>query len=330
VIPGVQYTYTVSAFDAAGNTSPQSSSVLAETSPSTDLTPPSVPGNLKSSNVTSTTLTLTWSPSSDNVAVAGYRIFRNGTQVGTTGTTSYTDTGLLASTTYTYTVAAYDSSNNLSAQSQDLVVTTTSAAAISPSFVQVNSDQVSTGTSVSVAFHAPTQAGNTIVVYVIWNNAGSVALTDSRGDSFVTVGSPVSWANGYSAQIFYAPKIVGGTDTVTATFRTSVTAFGVLYAHEYAGISASNPVDVSSSASGSSATLNSGTAITTGVNDLIFGAGVSDNAVTAAGSGFLSRDMAYGNITEDRVASSIGSYAATATHNGQHWGMQMVAFRPAQ
>jgi hypothetical protein len=109
-----------------------------------------------------------------------------------------------------------------------------------------------------------------------------------------------------------------------------VTAFGVVYVHEYAGISPTSPVDVSSSAIGSSATLNSGSVTTTGVNELIFGAGVSDNNVTAAGSSFISRDLAYGNITEDRVASSIGPYSAAATHNGKLWGMQVVAFRPAQ
>ena len=76
--------------------------------------------------------------------------------------------------------------------------------------------------------------------------------------------------------------------------------------------------------------LNSGAATTTTANDLIFAAGVSDFAVTAAGSGFTARDLAYGNITEDKAAASIGSYSATAPHNGQQWGMQMVAFRPAQ
>jgi len=51
--------------------------------------------------------------------------------------------------------------------------------------------------------------------------------------------------------------------------------------------------------------------------------------VTAAGPGFAARDTAYGNITEDRVAVSAGSYSATATHNGLAWGMQLIAFRPA-
>jgi hypothetical protein len=199
-----------------------------------------------------------------------------------------------------------------------------------PSFVQVNHNQVSSGTNISVAFHAPTVAGNTIVVYVIWNNAGNVRVADSRGNTFANIGAPVNWGSGYRAQVFYAPINTAGSDTINATFQTPITSFGVIYAHEYAGISRIDPVDVTTSASGSSTSLDSGSATTTSANDLIFGIGVSDNTVTAAGSGFASRDLAYGNITEDRVAGSIGSYAAKATHSGRVWGMQMVAFRGAQ
>jgi len=329
-VPGVQYTYAVAAFDAAGNTSGQSAPVIAETSAVPDITPPSIPANLQASAVTSTSLTVAWSASVDNVAVAGYRVFRNGAQVASTTGPKYADTGLVATTTYSYTVEAYDTSNNVSAQSQPVIVTTTSTAVTPPSLVQVNNNQISSGTSTSVTLNTPTVAGNTIVVYVIWSNTGSVALTDSRGNTFVSVGGAMSWGSGYNAQIFYAPNIVGGADTVTAAFRTAVSSFGVVYAHEYTGISAVNPVDVTTSATGASAQLNSGTATTTSANDLIFGAGVSDNAVTAAGSGFASRDLAYGNITEDRIAGSVGSYAATATHNGSIWGIQMVAFRAAQ
>jgi hypothetical protein len=100
-----------------------------------------------------------------------------------------------------------------------------------------------------------------------------------------------------------------------------------VYAHEYAGISTTNPVDVTVAIAGSSTILNSGNATTTSPNDLIFGAGVSDNIVTSAGTGFIARDLAYGNITEDHVAGSPGTYNATATHNGRLWAMQMVAFR---
>jgi hypothetical protein len=249
--------------------------------------------------------------------------------VGITTLTSYADTGLAASTSYIYTVAAYDASGNVSAPSGQLVVATTAIVSRPPSFVQVNNNQIASGLSISVAFKSLTQAGNTIVAYVIWSNAGNVALTDTRGDAFLSPASPVGWGANCRAQVFYAANIAGGADTVTATFQNAVNSFGVVYIHEYSGINPLNPVDGTVSASGSSSTPNSGTVVTTQPNDLIFGAGVSDNTVTAAGSGFTARSTAYGNLTEDRIATSTGSYSATASHNGSAWGMQMIAFRPA-
>ncbi len=322
------YSYSVAAFDAAGNVSGQSLTATASTG-GADTIPPSVPSGLASSNVSQTSLTLSWTASSDNVGVAGYQIFRNGTQVGTTASTSYTDTGLAASTTYDYSVAAYDSSNNHSSQSGQIIVTTLAPAGHAPTFVQMTQAQISNGSSVSVPFNSATTSGNTIVAYVIWSNVASATVTDSQGNTFKSVTAPVSWGGSNSTQIFYATNVAGGADTVTATFRNAVSSFGVIYIHEYAGINATNPVDVSVSATGSSAAMNSGSATTTSPNDLIFGAGVSDMAVTAAGPGFAARSMAFGNVTEDESATSAGSYAGTATHDGAVWEMQMVAFRAA-
>jgi LmbE family N-acetylglucosaminyl deacetylase/chitodextrinase len=73
-----------------------------------DTTPPSVPTGLTASAVSTTQIHLEWTASTDNVGVAGYRIYRNGTAIGTTTTNSYTDNGLSANTRYTYTVSAYD------------------------------------------------------------------------------------------------------------------------------------------------------------------------------------------------------------------------------
>jgi hypothetical protein len=67
---------------------------------------------------------LSWTASTDNVGVTGYQIFRNGTQVGTSTGTTFTDSGLAASTTYTYTVKATDAAGNVSAASNSLNVTT--------------------------------------------------------------------------------------------------------------------------------------------------------------------------------------------------------------
>ncbi|TYP71890.1 beta-fructofuranosidase [Paenibacillus methanolicus] len=89
-----------------------------------DTQAPTAPANLQAPSKTSNSVTLSWGASSDNVGVTGYVIFRNGTQVGTSTTTGYTDTGLTANTAYAYTVKASDAAGNLSAASSSLPVTT--------------------------------------------------------------------------------------------------------------------------------------------------------------------------------------------------------------
>jgi chitodextrinase len=119
---GTSYSYAVDAFDAAGNLSTQSASV--STSTLSDTTAPSVPTSLVATPVSASQINLSWSASTDNVGVTGYKVYRNGVQVGTTAATSYSDTGLAASTGYSYTVAAYDAASNTSAQSGSVSATT--------------------------------------------------------------------------------------------------------------------------------------------------------------------------------------------------------------
>src|SRR5205814_985503 len=106
--PSTTYSYTVAAYDAAGNLSAQSASASATTPAPPDTTPPSVPTGLAATAVSSSQINLSWTASTDNVRVSGYRVYRGGTQIATTTTTAYANTGLAPSTTYSYTVAAYD------------------------------------------------------------------------------------------------------------------------------------------------------------------------------------------------------------------------------
>ncbi|SDH05060.1 glycosyl hydrolase family 18 protein [Nonomuraea jiangxiensis] len=121
------YTYTVRARDAAGNRSANSNTVTATTTGGggTDTTAPSVPGNLRSTGVTSNSVSLAWNASTDNVAVTGYEVYRAGTLVTTVTGTTYTDTGRTANTSYTYTVRARDAAGNRSANSNTVTATTT-------------------------------------------------------------------------------------------------------------------------------------------------------------------------------------------------------------
>src|SRR5205814_522712 len=114
------YSYTVAARDAAGNTSANSASASVTIA---DTTPPTTPTGLTAAVAGSTGANLSWTASTDNVAVTGYIVRRNGVQVATPTTTSFADTGLSAATTYSYTVAARDAAGNTSANSASASVT---------------------------------------------------------------------------------------------------------------------------------------------------------------------------------------------------------------
>jgi chitodextrinase len=103
------YQYHVDAVDAAGNIA--SSSTLT-VSTATDTTPPTAPGNLRSTTITSSSIGIAWNVSTDNVGIAYYRVYRNSVQISQTTSTTYTDTALAAATNYSYTVRAYDAAGN--------------------------------------------------------------------------------------------------------------------------------------------------------------------------------------------------------------------------
>ena len=100
------------------------SSNITVTGPPPDATPPSVPQNLIATAISSSQVNLSWSASSDNVGVTGYRVFRNGTQVGAPAGPSFQDVTVAPSTTYSYAVAAVDAVGNVSGQSLAVSVTT--------------------------------------------------------------------------------------------------------------------------------------------------------------------------------------------------------------
>jgi hypothetical protein len=112
---------------------------LAASPPPADTTPPSVPTGLAKSSVTSSSITLGWTASTDpDSPVSGYNVYRGGTKVGSSTTTSFTDTGLTSNTSYSYTVSAFDPSGNTSAQSTALAITTAASTGCSFSVPNVS------------------------------------------------------------------------------------------------------------------------------------------------------------------------------------------------
>lgn len=143
-----------------------------------DTNPPTVPTSLVATPVATTQINLSWATSTDaETSVAGYQVFRDNLQIATTTSTTYSDTGLTASTTYDYNVSAYDLFLNISARSATsstttlpVVATTTptttpagggggSQTGLSPVELVINGVQVEvTETTAAVSFGTPVYA----------------------------------------------------------------------------------------------------------------------------------------------------------------------------
>jgi chitodextrinase len=203
--PSTTYSYTVAAFDAAGNLSAQSGPASATTPAAVDTTPPSVPTGLTASAVSSSQINLSWAASSDKVGVSGYRVFRDGAQIATTSATSFPNTGLSPSTTYSYAVAAFDAAGNLSARSSPASATTPAASDTTPPTVTITAPK-----------NGATVKGTVTVTASASDNVGVVAVQflvdDGINGSAEATTAPysVSWNTATASD---------GSHTITAVAR---------------------------------------------------------------------------------------------------------------
>jgi len=126
---GTEYQFKVRAFDtfASQPNSGFSNIVTQATTDATDLVPPSVPTEFTASNITQTSVTLSWlfSSNPDGTLASGYKLYQGTTLIANlTTTTTYNVTGLTAGTLYKFFVSAYDLNGNESATNGPLSVTT--------------------------------------------------------------------------------------------------------------------------------------------------------------------------------------------------------------
>jgi chitodextrinase len=118
--------------DGAGRRSSSSNILAILYNPSgggADTVPPSVPSGFAVSGVTATSVALTWTASTDNTGVAGYKVYRDGAVIATTTQTDFTDLGRAPSTAYLYEVEAFDAAGN---DSPHALVGATTAADLQP------------------------------------------------------------------------------------------------------------------------------------------------------------------------------------------------------
>lgn len=161
---------------------------------------PSTPGTPTQSSVTTSSVTISWSASTDTggSSLGGYIIYRGAVPVGAVETTNFTDLGLTANTGYAYKVVAFDNARNYSAASGVLNVTTANSSVAPATLVAA----ASSTTAVSLSWSAPT--GGAPHHYGIWRlTSGSwskINTTSSTTYSDTTVSATTAYLYQISAE----------------------------------------------------------------------------------------------------------------------------------
>ena len=188
--PSSTVTYTLTATNSFGSASKQATVTVGP-----DIIAPSVPASLTVTGTTASTVSLSWSASADNVAVVGYHVNRNGAQIASSSTTTFTDSGLSASATYAYSVSAYDAAGNSSAASAIVNATTTvQGGAITIGETSILSGNDSGNGNILIAQQATLSQQATIqsLSFYVTHGAGSLRLGLYASTSNGSLGAKVA------------------------------------------------------------------------------------------------------------------------------------------
>ncbi len=182
IVAGTTYVYTVKAYDAANNKSDPSNAVTVAV-PSGNA--PSAPASLNAS-YSGTAVNLTWTASAGSVA--GYRVYRDGAQIGESGQTSYADAAVTSGATYSYTVTAFDGAGAESDPSNVVPITVSSTDVTPPSAPSGLAGSFASG-SVALSWTAATDNVG-VVGYNVYRNGQylSSPTGTSYSDGAVTAG----------------------------------------------------------------------------------------------------------------------------------------------
>ena len=213
-----------------------------------DTQAPTAPSSLTASSVTQTSLTLSWTASTDNVGVKEYRVYKNSTLLGTVTGTSANVTGLTAGTSYSFYVKAADAAGNISSASNTVNVTTSSASSGAPTgyctskgsnasyewidLVQLGSINHTSGTDGGYADNTSLQTNLTLgtsnTIYISAGFASSsyteywaIYIDYNRDGDFADAGEEVVSGSSSSA------ATLSGTFTVPSSASTGLTRMRV-------------------------------------------------------------------------------------------------------
>ncbi len=200
--PATTYSYTVRARDAVGNASDQSTAGAGTTL--ADTTAPGVPAGVSASVTSSSSVTVSCSASTDDVAVTAYDVYRGGALAATVNAPglSFVDGGRDPSTTYSYTVRARDAQGNISLDSTPPASTTTPAATPTTITLEPDADSYVDSSLPTTNYGTSTQmrldASPIVRAYLMFTVAGLNA-PPSKVELRVYANNTTSYAAGFSA-----------------------------------------------------------------------------------------------------------------------------------
>ncbi len=325
VSPTTTTTYSLTCTGSGGTSAAATATVTV--TPASDTTPPTAPGNFRATAVSSSQVSLSWNRSSDNVGVAGYKVYRSTaggspSQIGTSTATTYSDRGLSASTQYFYYVVAFDAAGNVSATSATASATTQAVAGSGGTTATLAIDghgDAGDGGSASVGVNLTTTQPNDVIVLQVANENGSKkaattvsSVSDASGLTWhllAATSSPdmTGWNGpvGTDMEVWWAiaPKVLTA-DKILPTFSGSTDCISYV-AYGVSGANTTNPWDTSTSLPKIAVNTSTNGLVpsvsqvsTNAANTLLFGfMGTSEdgsdnnNATYTAGSGFTMIDQ---------------------------------------
>jgi calcineurin-like phosphoesterase family protein/fibronectin type III domain protein len=296
-----------------------------------DTEQPSVPTGLSATPAGPSDVDLSWSASTDNVAVAGYGVYRDGTLIGTTSSTSFADPTAQPDTTYQYTVDAVDTVGNRSLQSLPALAVTppTPTSFRSASFASTST------TTRSFTLQAP--AG--IV-------PGDVMLASIDVRALPTITPPAGWtlirsdsnSTVMTMATYYRVVEAGEPASYTWGFSLKKAATGGIVA--YSGIDTAAPIDAADGLVGTASSTIKAPSITTTVPHarLVGFFGTANNNTLTPPVGMLERGDVASTVGTDvtlegadgiqSAPGATGQQKATASQKARGIG-HLVALRPS-
>lgn len=179
--PNVDYSFTVRARDFAGNVSDASPSVVVIS----DVLPPTPPTNLVVLNRSPYSIQLSWSPSTDNIAITNYEIYNGATRINVIGnSTSTTVGGLKENEIYAFSIKARDSAGNISESSNIVTVSTDFTPPATPTALKA---LTWAGTTISLSWNASTDNLG-VIGYEIYSSGSLIATSSGTGTSYTLSG----------------------------------------------------------------------------------------------------------------------------------------------